>query len=79
MFFLDGTAVDVEDTVEPYSITWDTTLATNGLHALTAVARDAAGNVATSNPSAVTIAEPATTTCSSANGRVEPAGGLGSG
>ena len=33
-----------EDTSFPYSITWDTPAVTDGLHTLTAVARDAAGN-----------------------------------
>ena len=32
----------------PYSVTWNTTTATNAPHTLTALARDAAGNVTTS-------------------------------
>ena len=47
-FKLDGANLGAEDTVSPYSITWDTTTATNGSHTLTAVARDAAGNNTTS-------------------------------
>src|SRR5205823_11866331 len=43
---------------------WDTTTASNGSHSLTAVARDAAGNRATSEPVAVTVSNgaPADTT-----------------
>ncbi len=42
-FGLDGAALGAEDTTSPYSASWDTTAATNGSHALTARARDAAG------------------------------------
>src|SRR5437763_12960091 len=41
-FKLDGANLGVEDTASPYSVSWDTTTATNGSHTLTAVARDAA-------------------------------------
>jgi len=54
-FFLDG-APAVEDTVAPYEATWDTTVSGDGSHTLTAVARDAAGNTATSSPVTVTVA-----------------------
>ena len=43
-FLLDGNPLGTEDTTSPYSVTWDTTTATNGSHTLTARARDAAGN-----------------------------------
>jgi hypothetical protein len=43
-----------EDTVSPYSISWNSTLASNGSHVLTAVARDAAGNTSTSTAVNVT-------------------------
>jgi chitodextrinase/DNA-binding XRE family transcriptional regulator len=43
-FLLDGTNLGTEDTTAPYSITWNTTSATNASHTLTARARDAAGN-----------------------------------
>jgi hypothetical protein len=49
-FKLDGSNLGAEDTTSPYSINWDTTLTSNGAHQLTAVARDAAGNTATTNP-----------------------------
>jgi hypothetical protein len=47
-FKLDGVALGTEDTTTPYSASWNTTTAANGVHVLTAVARDAAGNTAES-------------------------------
>mgnify|MGYP001576703498 CR=1 FL=1 len=47
-FKVDGTDLGGEDLVAPYAVTWDTLTASNGNHALTAVARDAAGNSTTS-------------------------------
>ncbi|KAF0189701.1 MAG: hypothetical protein FD165_2819, partial [Gammaproteobacteria bacterium] len=55
-FFLDGANLGAEDTVSPYSIFWNTTLVSNGPHTITARARDAAGNTATSTPITVTVA-----------------------
>ena len=55
-FRLDGAAIGTEDTSAPYSVSWDTTTATAGTHTLTAVARDAAGNLTTSAPVSVTVA-----------------------
>lgn len=54
-FKLDGVNLSTEDTTSPYSISWDTTTATNGAHTLTAVARDAAGNTTTSTVVNVTV------------------------
>jgi hypothetical protein len=54
-FKLDGASLSAEDTTSPYSIVWNTTAATNGLHSLTAVARDAAGNMKTSAVISVTV------------------------
>src|SRR5437773_1227606 len=45
----------VEDTTAPYSVSWNTTTASNGSHTLTAVARDAAGNRTTSAAVTVTV------------------------
>ena len=47
-----------EDTIAPYSVSWNTTTAANGSHTLTAVARDAAGNTTTSTG----VRSPSTTT-----------------
>ena len=54
-FRLDGVNLGTEDTAAPYSAAWNTTMATNGTHTITAVARDAAGNVATSSAVTVTV------------------------
>jgi len=54
-FKLDGANLGAEDTTFPYGIVWNTTLASNGAHILTAVARDAAGNTATSTGVGVTV------------------------
>ena len=47
-FLLDGVNLGSEDSSAPYSISWNTTTAANGSHTLSARARDAAGNQATS-------------------------------
>jgi len=54
-FKLDGANLGAEDTVSPYAVAWNTTTATNGSHTLTGVARDAAGNTATSAGVSVTV------------------------
>ena len=54
-FFVDGNALGAEDTTSPYSVSWNTTTVVNGSHALTARARDAAGNQTTSAPVNVTV------------------------
>ena len=54
-FFVDGAAHGAEDTTAPYSVSWNTTTASNGSHTLTARARDAAGNATTSAPVTVTV------------------------
>jgi hyaluronate lyase len=54
-FKLDGADLGAEDTSSPYSITWNTTTASDGGHTLTAVARDAAGNTTTSSSVSVTV------------------------
>ncbi len=53
-FLLDGASLGAEDTTAPYSIQWDTTTASNGVHTLQARARDTAGNLGTSS-SSVTV------------------------
>jgi hypothetical protein len=54
-FKLDGQNLVVEDTATPYSIAWDTSGELNGSHTLTAVARDGAGNTASSAATAVIV------------------------
>ncbi len=54
-FLLDGVNLGVEDLSAPYSVSWNTLTATNGLHTLTANARDAAGNLGTSTNVSVTV------------------------
>ena len=54
-FKLDGTNLGSEDTVVPYSTSWNTTTATNASHTLTAVARDAAGHTTTASTITVTV------------------------
>src|SRR5262249_6025624 len=53
---LDGASLGAERTSPPYSVTWNTTTVSDGAHVLTAVARDAAGNVSTSTGVTVTVA-----------------------
>ena len=55
-FKVDGANIGAEDQTSPYSVVWNTTGAANGPHTLTAVARDASGNVTASAPVSVTVA-----------------------
>jgi hypothetical protein len=54
-FKLDNANLGAEDATAPYSYAWNTTTVVNGCHTLTAVARDASGNLGTSAPLLVTI------------------------
>ena len=54
-FRLDGATSAPRTTASPYSVAWDTAAFTNGSHALTALARDAAGNTTTSAAVTVTV------------------------
>lgn len=58
-FKLDGANLGAEDTAAPYAASWNTAQASDGSHVLTAAARDAAGNVATSAGVAVKVANAA--------------------
>ncbi len=51
-FKLDGVNLGVEDTSAPYGLTWDSSTVANSSHTITAIARDTAGNLASS---AVTV------------------------
>jgi GH18 family chitinase len=48
-FLLNGSNLGSEDYVSPYSYSWNTTSSANGSYTLSAVARDAAGNTATTS------------------------------
>src|SRR5262245_39389996 len=55
-FFDGATQIGLEDTAAPYSVAWDTRVYADGsTHSLTARARDAAGNTATSAAVVVTV------------------------
>lgn len=53
-FLLDGNPLGSEDTTAPYSVSWNTTTASNGAHTLSARARDSL-NQTTSTPVNVTV------------------------
>jgi Bacterial Ig domain len=59
-FKLDGGNLGSEDLTAPYSTTWNTTGTPNGSHTLSAVARDAAGNVGTSSVVTITVSNTTT-------------------
>ncbi|HLZ92903.1 MAG TPA: carboxypeptidase regulatory-like domain-containing protein [Candidatus Acidoferrum sp.] len=54
-FLLDGSNLGSQVTAPPYSLTWDTTTATAGLHTLSATVFDSAGLSAKSAPILVTV------------------------
>jgi hypothetical protein len=54
-FRLDGSPLGTEVTAAPYAVAWNTTTAAGGSHTLTAIARDAAGNIGTSAAVTVTV------------------------
>jgi len=55
-FLLDGANLGAEVTAAPFSVSWNSTTASNGAHSLSARARDAAGNQTTSAVVGVTVA-----------------------
>ena len=69
-FFVDGASIGTDtSSAGGWSVAWNTTAVANGSHTITAVARDVAGNTATSaavgvlvgNPPIVTVAVPVST------------------
>ena len=56
-FFVDGSSLGT-DTTAPYTVNWNSTTLANGLHSLTAVAHDAAGNAGSSASVSVTVENP---------------------
>ena len=76
-FLVDGSNLGSEDTASPYSVSWNTSTASNGSHSLTAVARDAAGNRTTSSAVGVTVSNtspPSTTRFEETAATLAPAG-----
>src|SRR5207245_526827 len=73
-FKLDGANLGAEVTTAPYTLSWNTATASNGLHTLTAVAREAAGLTATAAAVSVTVnnipATPVITSAGTATGQV---------
>jgi hypothetical protein len=62
-----NTVIGSEDTTSTYGISWDTTAVSDGQHTLIAVARDAAGNYATSSSSTITVDNTAPTVLSASS------------
>jgi Tol biopolymer transport system component len=54
----DGGALGAEDTEAPFLFLWDTRLHANGIHQLSAVARDFAGNTTAASPVQVSVSNP---------------------
>lgn len=54
-FRVDGTNYGAKDTVSPYSLSWETTLVSNGSHAISVVIVDKAGNSTTSASVTVSV------------------------
>jgi hypothetical protein len=52
-FFVDGVASGAEDTASPYTLSWNTVPVANGVHTVSARARDLSGNVATATISVI--------------------------
>ena len=74
-FTLDGSTVGAEDSTAPYSVSWNSTTATNGSHVLRAMARDAAGNTGSSTTITVTVSNTAPDTTAPTVSVTAPAGG----
>src|SRR2546425_2218277 len=60
-FTLDGANLGAAATALPYTLIWNTTTAANGSHVLAAKASDAAGNIGSSKPVTITVANADTT------------------
>jgi chitodextrinase len=54
-FLLDGQPLGQEDTVAPYSLMWNTTTVSDGMHQISARARDVAGNTAVSGSVSIRV------------------------
>jgi uncharacterized repeat protein (TIGR01451 family) len=67
LFQVDGVDIGQADASNPYTASWDTTAAADGLHTLTATAWDAAGNIAKSTTT-VTVANAVAVAAASSSG-----------
>jgi len=77
-FLMDGASVGVAVLASPYTYSWDTTKTANGSHILTAIAKDGAGNSATSAAVTVTVNNATTPQTFTISGTLSPsAGGSG--
>jgi hypothetical protein len=77
-FLLDGASVGAALLASPYSYSWDTTKTSNGSHLLTAIAKDGAGNSATSAAVTVSVNNATTPQTFTISGTLSPsAGGSG--
>lgn len=54
-FKINNQNFGAEDNLAPYNVNWNTTTVANGNYTITAVARDAAGNIATSQTITITV------------------------
>ena len=52
---VDNVVIGGEDTTSPYSVSWDTTTVSNGIHTIVARARDTSNNTTDSLPVTVTV------------------------
>jgi len=66
-FYVGNSLISSEDTSSPYGVTWNTASSTSGSKTLVAVARDSAGNVATSSSVTITVANEPTPSSLSAS------------
>lgn len=76
-FQVDGQDVGAEVTSAPWTLSWNSAQVTNGQHSVRAIARDAAGNTATSSAVTVTVsnqAAPPDTDVSTAQGFADSIG-----
>jgi len=74
-FKLDGANLGSQDTAAPYSVSWNTTGVSNGLHYLSAVAYDGAGNQTTAATVTLTVSNSLPDTTPPAVSITSPVGG----
>ena len=70
---LDGVNLGAAGASSPVTVSWDTTLSTNGVHRLSAIASDAAGNIGTSADVLVSVNNPVFVTVPNVVGQTQAA------